>query len=452
MDKMTLYGRLPIFAQNWACSLEGRRICHARYGKGFWEKLKSYESRAAWSPERLAEYRDSRLRAMVKHCYETVPYYRRTFKEGGVSPNDIRELADLSKLPILTKEVVNKNPKEFLSSAYAGKTINHHTSGTTGSGFVFAITPESQDEQWACWWRFRRALGIEFGTPQAMFGTQKVVPVKQKKPPFWRMNLAEHRVYFSAFHESDRNLAAYCEKLIRERIPWIHGYPSLLAPIAAFAAAHDIGFDDIRFVTTGAENLLESQAALIENAFGVRPYQHYGMCEGIANFSENLDHRMFVDEDFAAVEFVGQPGEAVCRIIGTTLTNFAMPLLRWDVGDVGRVKTHADGRREVISLDGRAEDSVILPDGTCVGKLDHVFKDTIHIAEAQIHQHADHSITVYAKKTQEDVSEDERIARMQFAKSFTCEVPIRFEYVEAVPRAKSGKLRFVVSEIRGVAR
>ena len=443
MDKMAVYNRLPVFAQNWACSVEGARIARTRFGSLFRRTLQDYEARSRWSSERIAAYRDERLRAMVKYCYDTVPYYRAMFDEGGIDPASIKSLDDMGRLPLLTKKEVNENPERFFSTAYRGKRIKHHTSGTTGSGFVFYTSPEAICEQWACWWRFREALGIEFGTSQAMFGTQKVVPAIQAAPPYWRENRPGNQVYFSAFHESEGNLAEYCEEIKRRRIPWIHGYPSLLVAVALFAARNGVSFPCVRFVTTGAENLYDHQAALVERSFGVRPYQHYGMCEGVANFSQDSEHRMLVDEDYAAVEFCDDG-----RIIGSTLTNMAMPLLRWDTGDIAESTTLPDGRREVVSLDGRAEDSVLLPNGTTVGKLDHVFKDTVHIAEAQIHQNPDLSITVYAVKAQDDVAEDEQKALRQFAESFSCPVPIAFEYVTSIPRAASGKLRFVVSEAR----
>ncbi len=446
VDKMAVYNRLPVFAQNLACSLEGMRIQRSRYGRGFWKALNAYEARTDWSSDRLASFRDQRLRGMVDYCYQNVPYYHDVFSEGGIDPLSIKTLDDLKRLPILTKKMVNKDPSRFLSTAYKGRRIKHHTSGTTGSGFVFYVTPESLDEQWACWWRFRRGLGIRFGLDQATFGTQKVVPVGQRTAPFWRENKPGNQTYYSAFHESEENLVDYCLDIQRKRIPWIHGYPSLLAPLASCALEHGLRFPEMQFVTTGAENLYNHQADLLERAFGCRPYQHYGMCEGIANFSEDLDHRMFVDEDYAAVEFIADE-DGRMHVIGSTLTNYAMPLLRWDVGDVAEVRTASDGRREVISIDGRSEDALILPDGTVVGKLDHVFKDTVHFSEAQIHQNADYSLTILAVKTVEDVSEDERLAIDQLRQSISPMLPVTFTYVNRVPRTRGGKLRFVVTDV-----
>jgi phenylacetate-CoA ligase len=447
MDKMSIYNRLPVALQNIACGLEGARINRTRYGKDFWRLLAEYESRANWSYDQLAEYRDAKLRKMIKHCYETVPYYTRLFNEGGINPDSIKSLDDLKVLPLLTKSVVNKNPEDFVSTAIPkSKMVTMHTSGTTGSSFIFQTTQEAICEQWAVWWRYRRALGIEFGTKQAMFGTQRIVPVNQHKPPYWRYNKANHQTYFSAFHEKESTLEFYYSEINEKGLSWIHGYPSLITLLASYVVRNKLEFDrTIKYVTLGAENLLESQRAVMQEAFGVEPRQHYGTCEGVANFSERPDGQMYVDEDFSAVEFVGTGDRKT--VVGTSLTNYAMPLLRWDLCDEVERGTERSGKRKICAIDGRKEDYITLPDGTRIGKLDHVFKDTRHIVEAQIYQHKDYSIEVFAVRTQDDMSVDEREAENRFSESFGVSVPIRFTYVDRVPRTESGKLRFVVSEI-----
>ena len=129
-------------------------------------------------------------------------------------------------------------------------------------------------------------------------------------------------------------------------------------------------------MTVGAENLLAQQAALIRQAFGVKPRQHYGMSEAVANFSECEQGRLHVDEDFAAVEFLPNPAGGY-KIIGTNLSNLATPLIRYEVGDVASL---ADapcdcGRpgRVVAAVDGRKEDYVVLKNGSRLGRMDHIF-------------------------------------------------------------------------------
>ncbi len=306
MDKMTIYNRLPIWGQNLACYYEGSRIKQTRYSKNFWRFLSEYENRARWSYEQICDFRDARLRQMIHHCYDTVPYYRKLFNDGGINPKSIKTLEDLKVLPILTKDIVNANPDSFLSTAIPNKAmVTAHTSGTTGSGFVFKTTPEAISEQWAVWWRYRKALGLRYGTLCGQFGGRSIIPISQLGPPFYRWNRPNNILYLSTYHMSERNLLDYVYALQNNKISWIHGYPSSISLLAEYLLRHEIQLN-IKYVTIGAENLLDSQKEKIYKAFGVYPYQHYGLSEAVANFSENQKHEMRVDEDFAAVEFVSQ--------------------------------------------------------------------------------------------------------------------------------------------------
>ena len=68
MDKMAIYNKLPVFAQNMACYYEGEKIRKSRYGKDFWDSLANYESRSNWNYDQVCVYRNNRLRQMVEHC------------------------------------------------------------------------------------------------------------------------------------------------------------------------------------------------------------------------------------------------------------------------------------------------------------------------------------------------------------------------------------------------
>lgn len=446
MDKMELYNKLPIWGQNLACYAEGMHIKKTRYGKAFWSALSEYESHNNWSYEQLCEYRDNRLRRMIQHCYKTVPYYTKLFRDGGINPDSIRTLDDLKVLPILTKDEVNRHPEDFISSLVPRKKqITGHTSGTTGSGFVFKTTQEAICEQWAVWWRYRRRLGIKIDDLCGLFGGRSVVPIEQSDPPYYRYNLTNHILYFSTYHLNDANMQHYVKVLLEKKIQWLHGYPSAINVLADYICTHNIDLP-MMYVTTGAENLLYAQKERMENAFQAKVYQHYGMSEAVANFSENSEHEMYVDEDFAATEFIPVIGTGKLEIVGTNLTNYAMPLLRYRTNDLCNVTNTSNGRL-VSSIDGRLEDYVVLSDGTKIGRLDHVFKDLTHIREAQILQKSVNNIVVkVVKGTDYDEIDENRLkAELELRLKG---VQIEVVYVDSIERTSSGKLRFVVSEIK----
>jgi phenylacetate-CoA ligase len=238
----------------------------------------------------------------------------------------------------------------------------------------------------------------------------------------------------------------------KKRPPWLHGYPSHLALLAAHVLNNevDLGYQ-IDWITIGAESLLEQQADLMEKAFGLRPRQHYGMAEAVANISECHRGSLHVDEDFSAVEFVPHPHGWGHKIIGTNFTNPAMPLLRYDVQDMVALDENScpcgHPGRVVLSIDGRQEDYVILPNGSRIGRMDHIFKDMTSIREAQISQREIGQIIIRVVKTKHYTPKDEIALRREAAKRVGADTEVKIEYVEAIKRTGAGKLRFVVSEI-----
>ena len=448
MDKMSAYARLPIWAQNAACWWEGWNIRRQRYGASFWKALGEYERHNDWSYEQMCDYRDTQLKNLVQHAYETVPYYHRLFDEGGVNPEGIRTVDDLKVLPVLHKADIQKDPAQFLSSKYAGAKLTEiSTSGSTGTSLVLKVLPENIAQQYAVWWRYRRRLGIDFNMWHNEFGSRIIVPPTQKEPPYWRTSSPLKQVMFSAFHGNEKTFGEYFRKVASDNITWIHATPSVIMPFAAYLVEHGYSLGDkVKFITTGAENLYEHQRFLLREAFGVIPRTHYGLTEAVANFSENRDGVMEVDEDFAAVEFL--PEDDYCHIVGTSLINYTMPLIRYDAGDICFVSNQF-GRygRIVDKIDGRTGDGIYLPNGTRVGTLSALFSETKNIVEAQIYQTKDYTLHVRYVPRNEKGSDDLRQVEKMLQDRVNHAVPVVYEKFEKIPRTARGKLRYIVTEI-----
>jgi phenylacetate-CoA ligase len=448
-----LYLRLPAPLQQLACSVEGWRVKHTRYDHTFFEILKIAEGRTYWPVEQLIEFRDRRLAEFVRHCATTVPYYRRRFRELGISHEDIRCLDDLKLFPLLTKDLVRENFVDLVSEAVpARERLTMHTSGTTGSGLRFATTRRAVQEQWATWWRYRRWHGIDLVDWCGYFGGRSVVPLSQSTPPFWRYNYPMHQILFSGYHMSDSAMPTYLTELRRSKPAWLFGYPSLFSLLAAHAIETHIDLGYLpKQIMVGSENLLPQQSDLITRAFGIRPVQHYGMTEGAANFSQCELGRLHVDEDFAGVEFVPDESGFGNRVVGTNFSNPAFPLLRYIVQDRATLSNESCscGRagRIVSDVDGRMEDYVVLRNGAKIGRMDHVFKDMIRIKEAQIFQQVPGEITVRVVRARDYTSDDERNLLGEIHKRVGDDTAVIIDYEEPLQRSRTGKLRFVVSTV-----
>ena len=188
--------------------------------------------------------------------------------------------------------------------------------------------------------------------------------------------------------------------------------------------------------------------------FGVRVRQHYGLAESVANISEREDGRLVVDEDFSFVEFESSPTleSGTFRILGTNWSNAAFPLFRYDTGDLASLAPSTafapSAWREVDGLDGRHEDCVLLPSGALIGRLDYIFKDFVHVREAQIYQPTAECLVLRVVKGPgyNESHEEARLlseARIRLGN----DISMKIEYYSDIPKTRSGKLRFVVSDL-----
>jgi phenylacetate-CoA ligase len=329
------------------------------------------------------------------------------------------------------------------------ETLRAHTSGSTGAGLSFPVTWSAHREQWATWWRYLGWHGLVRNTPCLYFGGRSIVPVSQRRPPYWRRDRASRRWMFSAYHLDAETARSYLEEMQRSRAPWIHGYPSMVALIASYALEYRVEIP-VLWVTLGAENVLPQHEQLIERAFGVPPIEHYGMAEAVANVSMCPERRLHVDEDFAALELLPDD-DGRCRVIGSNFSNPAFPLLRYDVGDyaVPAAQGCSCGRpgRVIERLDGRLEDYVVTRSGAKLGRLDHIFKDMHHVREAQIRQSRAGEMSIAVVRAAGWSASDEAELRAAVRQRVGDEVAFEIEYVEALERTGREKLRFVVSTL-----
>ena len=445
------YSHLPTWLQNLAVSGRGWQIQRRRFDATFEKYLANYSKRTYWDQQAIAEFRDRRLREFLRIAVEQTTFYQSLYGLSADQVRDIRSLKDLQSLPIIDKaQVQTRHAELFRHGLSKNEYAIQHTSGSTGAGLRFPATHDSHREQWAVWWRYRNWHGLQRDEQCLYFGGRSVVPLRQTGPPYWRYNRPGRQILFSGYHLGPVTAEAYLHEMQRSGLRWIHGYPSLVSLLGQYALERNIKLN-IRWVTTGAESLLENQKVIIRNAFGVNPLEHYGMAEAVANISQCPEGALHVDEDFAAVEFVPTETPNLYRVIGTGFSNAAFPLVRYDVGDLVMLGERSCdcGRpgRVVEQVDGRQEDFVILKNGSRLGRLDHIFKDSTNIKEAQIVQSKIGEITIRVVRGYKFQEQDERQLRAAIDERMGEFMDYTITYVEQIERTKRGKLRFVLSTV-----
>ncbi len=447
--------RLPVWAQNIGCSLAGWKNRRERYGRTFREALDFLETSQWWSLQEQADYQDECLRGMIRHAYDSVPYYREVFEERKLRPEDIRTSADLPKLPLLTKQIVRQRAADLISREIPRRRMVHgHTGGTTGTAMQLMNDPETTQWQWAVWWRHHRRFGIDVSEPFIVFAGRSVVPLADMDPPFWRRNYPMHQTYVSIHHMTQNNMAPLVDYLQTRRVSYYSGYPSGLYLLATYLLSKGIHLKNPpRVVFTGAETVLPHQRWAIEQALETEVADQYGASEMAGNISECRKHVYHVDMEFGVVEF--EPSAALPqsqrRIICTGLRNLSMPLIRYEIGDIATLRNQACpcGRQApaVERIDGRVESYIITPDGRQLGRLDFLFKDTSTIQEAQLVQDRLDQVVVKVVRGEGYSGADAEHLLTDMRSYLGEAIQIEIEYVDEIPREANGKFRQIVSSV-----
>lgn len=450
-----IYARLPIVLQNACCTLAGLKMRRTRHNRLFRDTLALLEQSQWWSAAELAAYQNELLQRTIRHAYDTVPYYREIFDARRLKPDDIRTAEDLPKLPILDKQTVRNRSADLCSRGWpSSRIVTAMTGGTTGTALRLQVDRDNIPRQWAIWWRHRRRFGCDLNDPFIVFAGRSVVPLSRMDPPIWRRNLIMHQTYVSIHHMTKQNLGPLVDYLQKRKVAYYSGYPSALYLLAKYLLEKQVRLaHPPRMAFTGAETLLPHQRRALREAFGCDVADQYGATEGCVGISECEHHRYHLDAEFAVTEFVplkDMPPN-VRRIVGTTLHNPAMPLIRYDIGDIATLAGEpcACGRAAatVEKIDGRIESYIITPDGRQLGRLDFLFKKSAAIDEAQLIQDALDHVTVKLVPNNRYTADDEAHLLADMRGYLGEVIRIDIEHVTQIPREANGKFRQIVSTV-----
>ena len=451
-----VYPRLPVFLQNAACWYYGRKEARVRLGPEFERRLRELVASEKWSEGEIEAYQNEKLRQLIRHAYENVPYYRHRWKSLNLSPADIQCREDLAKLPVLTKEDVRQNFERLVSEkASRQDLVFRHTSGTTGKALHFYVTRAAIAFQWAVWWRHRLRFGIEPGAWHANFTGKRVVPLGQHTPPYWRWNRPLHQALLTMHHLTPEKIGSVMDFLESQHFEFFSGYPSIIHMLAVHATEAGLTLHSRpRAVLTGAENMLDFQRRDIQRFTGATLTDQYGCSEGCGNASHCAEFVYHEDFEFGIIEGVEQEAGASAKsILCTGFASDVFPFIRYEVGDLGVWQREgvlcACGRRSrvLLRIEGRTDDYVITPEGTRIMRFDYVFKDALRVKEVQIVQERLGEVIVRLVCRPNYSSKDEEQIRREIQRWISPRLTVRFEHVAEIEREANGKFRAVLSRL-----
>jgi phenylacetate-CoA ligase len=450
-----LYAAMPVALQNAAASVAGYYRARQRFSPQFYDTLERWEKTVHGPLESLHQIQRQRLDALVRRVREQVPFYR-DLPPPSDHPDDREALErTLASIPTLDKETFREHQDDLRTRDIAPRgLIRSYTSGTTGTALAIYHTPERVAESFAAVWRQRRSCGVQIEDPYMTFGGQVVVPIGQRRPPFWRYNAYGHQTLFSIYHLSPDNLPHYVDAIHETEARYVQGYPSALHIVgrAMLDAGRPLAPGSVEAVFTSSESLLAFQREVIESAFAAPVRDHYSATELVVSMTACGSNRLHVDMEFCAVEVETEEETDEWKrgpLLATPLGYDVTPLLRYRIGDVGTRAKHPCpcGRPGdvFLEIDGRVDDYLVTPSGRLVGRMDHVFKEAWDVHEAQILQQKPESITVLIvpRSTYSEASQRKLLREIQLRLGDDIRVDVRI--TDHIPREENGKFRAVKS-------
>ncbi len=437
-----LYSALPILLQHACATAQGAKYHHWRYGgvfQDYLETLKRTEYLPAAQLRQLQSVELDRLRQFVSLH---VPHYR---KHGPAA--------------LTTKDQIRERPEDFMADTFSrGALIPWHTSGTTGKPLTVYYSREAMRKMWAFVELYRNTAGVAKDQRRGQFTGKMIVPPRQSASTkiFWRRDLANHALLLSTVHLLPENLPHYAAALERFRPVYLSGYPSAMYVLAEYYWQSGRPAPRLKAALTSAETLLDHQRHAIEEVFATRVFDQYGQAEMQSFWYECEAGRMHAHPLAGVTEILrpdgttAAPGE-MGEVVLTGLVNYAMPLVRYRVGDTARLATEScpcsRGMPVIEEIGGRLDDFVYTRERGFLGRLDPVLKGVRNIIESQLEQESLDVLRVRfvpaARFTAEDLRMLENNLRARVGRS----IHLEFECTDCIPRSANGKFRFVISRL-----
>ena len=363
------------------------RLRDFAYPVSLMQLKRQFDTNQYLSDKDLETYQKDRLHTIVNHAGKNIPYYRKLFGTNEIQPDIGKTLPDLQQIPFLSKKTLANSFSELT----ADNTQKFHpmeleTSGTTGGQVRFLVDKPSNLLEFVYYWRFWGWHGYRLGHRFAEFSAQHFTPVENNRDTFCDFNPLINRLLINSLLLSSENRRKYITLFKKFRPKFLKGLPSNLYAFALLCSTvknHGITF---RAIFSQGENLFPSQRYFIQEIFSCPVVDSYGHLERTVAISQCPAGNYHIHSDYSIVEFVPPrqelqlsvslaKGQSLLEIVGTSLHNMSMPLIRYRTGDLAIIDTTrrkcSCGRTFplVHSIIGRDSDIVITPDRRAITAL-----------------------------------------------------------------------------------
>lgn len=428
-----------------------------------------------YSEEQLMNLQNEKLQRLICHCYMNVPYYTKLFDKLNLKPEDIKCRDDLSKLPVLTKQIIRDNYEDIISLDVSQRKAHKESSGgSTGVPLKFMTDKAIWGIRWSSSFRAWEWYGLFIGEKIFTLGGNSLVKTKKEKNKLTKKDIFDkfimNNLKCDCTDMSNKGLCEIYERLISYRPRVIRGYPAAIYNLSKFIEEQKLPIPEIRLVLTTGEMLLPQHRSTIQKVFRAPVYDQYGAGDGgIVSHECYMHEGLHITEEQCVIEIVDKEGNVVEDghpgfVITTDLNNYVFPFIRYQVGDMATIKKEkcSCGRssRLIEHIVGRTGKTLFNKQGqpfTSIVIDNMMFKNMdYHRAEhAELYQKIDQFqvrqnklgdiyILIKPKNKNESISTFDYVID-NFTKHFAGS-KIELKFVTEIPKMSSGKEDYCVSE------
>ncbi|MGD9536293.1 MAG: hypothetical protein AB7P52_00160 [Alphaproteobacteria bacterium] len=417
-----------------------------------------------WSPERLRKHQFHQLAHLLRHAAAKVPYYRSLFARIGFdAAAPLSEEAWL-KLPILDRRTVQTGFEELNAESYPkshGNALPFDSSGSTGTP-IRVLKTELQllyfrantlrDHLW-----HKRDLGARLAAIIDLETLDEAAYPKGETLPRW--GRATRSIASGTGHLLNlvTKVHLQAEWLQRVQPAYLMSFPSNLEALARHCRDNGIAYPTLRQLRTLSEPVKPEVRELCREVFGCEIKDTYSSEEvGNIAFESPVSNELLTLAETVLVEIIDEagrpcaPGE-VGRVVVTPLHAFAMPLIRYAVGDLaeaGAAAACGRGLPVIARVLGRERQIVKLPNGQQLYPSYHYLTRGLDkIVQFQIARKSVELLEVRLVTRSRLDDAEEADLRTRVRERFQYPFDVSFAYVDEIPRARSGKFFDYVSEI-----
>ncbi len=412
-------------------------------------RLKLSLDRSQWfSKEELQTLQLQRLSLILNHAYSHVPYYRNLFDSLRLKPHGIKTTEDLSKIPCLTKSILKKNFKSL--TANNARKFNPQlcrTSGTTGESTEFYQDRPSNMLEFCYYWRYWSWAGYRLRDPFAEFTLNHFLNDGIDQT----MDYAPltNRLMLNPAQLSHAKIDTFVSALKKYTPQFLKGSPSSIYIFATLLDKKDISPVKFKAIFTTGELLLPHQRKRIEDTFLCKILDSYGQMERVAAICQCPEGQYHINSDYGLLEIVRG------SVVGTSLYNFSMPLIRYELNDAIEINTDsppcACGRGLPLcqTIIGRTQDIITTTDGRFLSNVFILFDILEGVLWSQIIQERINKIKVRLVRDKNFSTKSLEVFMWQLRLLLGKETEIEIEYLSenTLPALLSQKYKPIISTV-----